>query len=67
MVARRLAENPHFVFADGWQRGYGVAEFTPARLTTTLRVLDDAKRPDAQVATLARFAVEAGRPRLERA
>jgi alkaline phosphatase D len=67
LVAARLAENPHFVFADGWQRGYGVAEFTPARLTTSLRVLDDAKRRDAQVATLARFEVERGRARVERA
>lgn len=67
LVPARLAENPHFVFADGRQRGYGVAEFTPGRLTTTLRVLDDARRPDASVATQARFTVEDGRPRLERA
>ncbi|MBA2961339.1 MULTISPECIES: alkaline phosphatase D family protein [Ramlibacter] len=63
----RLAENPHFVFADAAHRGYGVAEFTPDRLTTTLRGLDDARRIDAQVSTLARFTVEAGRRRLERA
>ena len=67
VLAARLAENPHYVFADGWQRGYGVAEFTPAGLTTRLRVLDDAKRRDAQVATLASFAVERGRARVERA
>jgi alkaline phosphatase D len=66
-VAARLAENPHFVFAAGMQRGYGVAEFTPQRLTTTLRVLDDATRTDARIATLARFSVAAGRPQLERA
>ena len=65
-VPARLADNPHFVFADGAQRGYGVAEFTPGQLTTTLRVLDDATRPDARVSTLARFAVPAGRPRLDR-
>ena len=29
LVPARLAENPHFVFADGRQRGYGVTEFTP--------------------------------------
>jgi alkaline phosphatase D len=63
----RLAESPHFVFADGAHRGFGVAEFTPARLTTTLRVLDDARRLDANVSTLARFSVEAGRRRVERA
>jgi alkaline phosphatase D len=65
-VAARLAENPHFVFADGAHRGYGVAEFTPAGLTTTLRGLDDASRADANLLTLARFSVEAGACRLER-
>jgi alkaline phosphatase D len=65
-VASRLAENPHYIFADGRRRGYGVVELTPARLTTHLRVLDDAARPDARIETQARFTVEAGRPRLEK-
>ena len=43
-LPERLAENPHFVFADAQSHGYGVAEFTPTRLTTTLRVVDDATR-----------------------
>jgi alkaline phosphatase D len=63
----RLAENPHFVFADAAHRGYGVVQFEPGQLTTSLRVLDDATRADAQVSTLAQFRVEAGRPRVERA
>jgi alkaline phosphatase D len=63
----RLAENPHFVFADAVHRGYGVAEFTPARLTATLRGLDDARREDARLSTLATFHVAAGERRLERA
>lgn len=66
-IGARLAENPHFVFADTQRRGYGVAEFTPARLTTTLRVVDDVTRPDAGIETLARFVVEAGVPLLEAA
>jgi alkaline phosphatase D len=65
-AAERLAENPHFVFADAQRKGYGVAEFTPRRLTTTLRVVDDVTRPDTRVETLARFEVEAGRSRVER-
>src|SRR5512140_26179 len=65
-VAERLAENPHFVFADAQRKGYGVAEFTPRRLTTTLRVVDDVTRRDTRIETLARFEVEAGRPRVER-
>lgn len=61
----RLAENPHFVFADGQRRGYGLCEFTPGRLTTTLRVVDDVRRADAAIETLARFTVTAGRPVIE--
>ena len=67
LTAQRLAENPHFVFGDASRRGYGLCDFSPAGLTTTLRVLDDATSPDAQVETLARFAVAAGRPVIERA
>ena len=56
-----VARNPHFVFADAARRGYGVVEFTPKRLTTSLRVVDDVTRRDTRIETLARFAVEAGR------
>lgn len=66
-VAERLAENPHFVFADGHARGYGVADFTSQLLTVRLRGLEDATRQDSGVRTLASFAVQAGQPRLERA
>jgi alkaline phosphatase D len=64
-VPERLAENPHFIFAEGRYRGYGVTEFTPDRLSTQLRVLDDATRPNARIQTLASFNVQAGRPLLE--
>lgn len=63
---QRLAENPHFVFADAEKKGYGVAEFTPGQLTTTLRVVDDVTRADAKVETLASFIVQAGRSVVER-
>lgn len=66
-VPQRLAENPHFIFADGTRRGYGLCDFTPKGLTTTLRVLDDATRADARIETQARFAVAAGQARIERA
>jgi alkaline phosphatase D len=64
-TAEQLAENPHFVFADARHRGYGVAEFTPARLTARLRVVDDVTRPATNIGTLARFEVQAGRPVVE--
>lgn len=66
-TAERLARNPHFVFADAERKGYGVVELTPERLTTTLRVVDDVTRKDAQIQTLARFSVAAGKPVIEKA
>ncbi|MBX3587755.1 MAG: alkaline phosphatase D family protein [Ramlibacter sp.] len=66
-LPERLAANPHFVFAESEHRGYGLADFTPGALTTTLRVVDDVTRPDARVSTLAQFTVAAGRPVVERA
>jgi alkaline phosphatase D len=66
-LAQRLAENPHFVFADAQRKGYGIAEFTAGELTTTLRVVDDVTRPDTQLHTLARFVVQSGRPGVEAA
>ena len=62
-----LAENPHFVFADAQRKGYGVVEFTPGRLTTTLRVVSDVARPDSGIETLAQFSVQAGRPVIDKA
>ncbi|HUR88009.1 MAG TPA: alkaline phosphatase D family protein [Ramlibacter sp.] len=61
-----LAENPHFVFADNKKKGYGVVELTPTRLVTKLRVVDDVTKADTKIDTLATFAVEAGRARIER-
>ncbi len=57
----RLAENPHFVFADAKRRGYGVVEFTPKQLTTTLRVVDNVRVQNTEVSTMAQFVVSAGR------
>ncbi len=65
-IPERLTENPHFVFADAQRHGYGVVEFTPKQLTTTLRVVDDVRRADARIETLAQFAVEPGRAVLQR-
>ncbi|MFZ2307395.1 MAG: alkaline phosphatase D family protein [Rhodoferax sp.] len=65
-MAERLAENPHFVFADGERRGYGVLDVTPKTLTTTLRVVDDVTQRDTRIETLAQFAVEAGKTLIHR-
>jgi alkaline phosphatase D len=57
----RLAENPHFVFADAKFRGYGVVEFTGKQLKTSLRVVDNVRAQHTAVSTLAQFVVTAGR------
>ena len=62
----RLAENPHFVFADAKFRGYGVVEFTAKQLTTTLRVVDNVRSKTTTPSTLAQFVVPAGRAIIER-
>ena len=66
-VSAALARNPHFIFADGERRGYGVVDLTPKQLTTSLRVVSDVTQRDTTIETLAKFSVEAGKPVLERA
>lgn len=53
-----VRNSPHVLLARCEQRGYGLADITPARWTTTLRVLDDPLREDSGARTLARFVVE---------
>ncbi len=65
-LAERLAENPHFVFAECERKGYGVAHFTLAQLTTTLRVLENVMQPDSGIETLAQFVVRSGSALIER-
>jgi alkaline phosphatase D len=62
----RLAENPHFIFADSERKGYGVVEFTAKQIQTELRVVDDVRQPQTKIETLAKFEVEAGRPQVHR-
>jgi alkaline phosphatase D len=62
----RLAENPHFIFADSERKGYGVVEFTAKQIQTELRVVDDVRQPDTKIETLAKFEVEAGVPQVHR-
>jgi alkaline phosphatase D len=66
-LAQILAENPHFVYADGVRKGYGIADFTPRQLDVALRVVDDVESMRTTIETLARFSVQHGRPHVERA
>ncbi len=65
-LKQMLRVNPHFIFANSQYRGYGVAEFTPSGMRTTLRAVDDATNPNSAIHTLAEFAVESDKPLIKR-
>lgn len=65
-IEKILAVNPHFIFANAEARGYGVVEFTPKQLSTTLKAVYDATNPASDAYTLAQFAVEPGTPTVHR-
>ena len=60
-----LARNPHLKFYNA-QRGYVRFTLTPRQWTSDYRVVDYVDRPGAEVRTAASFAVEAGRPGVQR-
>jgi alkaline phosphatase D len=66
-AAAQLAENPHFIFAEAERKGYGIADITAQQMTVALRVVSDVSAKETQIETLAKFAVQAGRPKIERA
>jgi len=61
-----LAANPHCVFADAKEHGYGIVDVTPAGLDVRLRAVQDVLQRDTGISTLAAFRVDAGRAALER-
>ena len=65
-MAERLAENPHFLFADAQARGYGIAEFSQGQLATSLRAVQDVTQRYSAITTLAGFVVRSGVPVVER-
>jgi alkaline phosphatase D len=58
----RRARNPHIKLARSDKRGYTTVRLTADRAHVDLRVLDDEKRADSPIATLARFNVRDGVP-----
>jgi alkaline phosphatase D len=66
-VERIAAASPHNLFTNAERRGYGVIELGREKAEVRLRVLDEVKRADADIATLATFRVEDGRPKIIRA
>ena len=61
-----LAYNPHIRYGHSDYRGCMMMEVTPARVSVRFQGLDDVRQAGSGVSTLARFAVEDGKPGLTR-
>ena len=61
------AENPHIRLIDGERRGYVTLELAERHCLARLRVIDNEKKADTSIATLAAFVVEDGRAGAEKA
>jgi alkaline phosphatase D len=64
-ITNLLKDNPHSVFADAENRGYGVVDIQEKKVTVTLRIVDDVTRQDSGVSTLRSFFVEEGRVQIQ--
>ncbi len=64
---RARAYNPHLLHARSDQRGYGRFTLRPGQLQADLQVLADARDPASPIGSQGRYAVEAGRPAVQRA
>ena len=61
-VQMLLAENPHLRYGNGARRGYVKVEIRRDACSATLRALENVRRADSGISTLATFVVENGRP-----
>lgn len=57
-----VAQNPHIKFGRSDRRGFVMMEVTPAHTIARFQALDDVRRADSGISTIARFLVEDGRP-----
>jgi alkaline phosphatase D len=62
IFAAAAARMPHVHFFDSRYRGYTRLDLAPDRLLAEFRTVSDVKDPNATIRSLARFAVESGRP-----
>jgi alkaline phosphatase D len=61
-----VADNPHIKFGRSDRRGFVMMEVTPQRTLAHFQALDDVHDVDSGISTLARFAVENGKPGIVR-
>jgi alkaline phosphatase D len=59
---RYLANNPHIKYGRSDRRGFVMVNLTPERTIVQFQALDDVQRADSAISTVARFAVQDGRP-----
>ncbi|MCE9523684.1 MAG: alkaline phosphatase D family protein [Alphaproteobacteria bacterium] len=60
--AAMLPDNPHIKFFESRKRGYMLCEVGVQSLAAELKVVDDVRDPKTKGSTLAKFAIEAGKP-----
>jgi alkaline phosphatase D len=60
-VAKWLPSNPQVRFFESRKRGYACVDVSADRMITRFQAISDAAEPAAEVSTLARFVIEAGR------
>jgi alkaline phosphatase D len=63
---RIVRENPHIVYGDSARRGYVLLDVTAERCTARLRVIGDVTDRHTGILTAATFAIDAGRPGVQR-
>ena len=61
-VKALLARNPDLRYGLGGRHGYAQVVLAPKAAAVSFRIVDTVKEPTAGIATIQRFAVEAGRP-----
>ena len=66
-VASDLRKNPHMRYGRGDAFGYGLVEIGAKQAAVSFRAVDHVRERQSGISTIARFAVEAGRPGVQNA
>ena len=61
-IASELPANPHLLLGDGSRRGYVAFDLRPGQLQADLRVFENVRDRNARGSSLAKFAVNDGKP-----
>jgi len=66
-VKARLSNNPHLCYGRTGVNGYGLVSLEPKSVQVAFRTVRSVKERESPIGTLTRFAVESGRPGVQRA